>query len=246
MNVHKLCFGLAFTALIGLVMAPAQAQETKDKSPAVGSWKFERESLSGSVKCKIRLTEEDGKIQGTYSDAEDVKASVDSVTVEGEEITIKLVFDNDGEKSAATLSGKIDGDTIVGKMNDGDGDQDWKAKRFISLEDAAGKWRMSFTTPDGMERNPEFTLSIKDGKPVVEFDVNDGDAESDEPPKISNVKFKEGLLVFDVELVFQQQELALEYELEFDSADTMEGSMYFEFEGMDQSGDLDLEGERIK
>ena len=46
--------------------------------------------------------------------------------------------------------------------------------------------------------------------------------------------------------VFQQQELSLEYEMEFDTPDSMEGSMYFEFEGMDQSGDVDLDGERIK
>ena len=80
---------------------------------------------------------------------------------------------------------------------------------------------------------------------MVEFNVNEGDIDADDA-KVSNIKYKEGLLVFDVALVFQEQELALEYELEFDSMDTMEGSMYFEFEGMDQSGDVDLDGERIK
>ena len=244
MMIHKLCFSVAFCSAICLGFATTQAQETTEKSPAAGSWKFERESLSGNVKCQIRLTEKDGKFKGTYSDAEDVKARVGNVTIEGDEITIKLVFDDDGA-SEVTLTGKIDDDTIVGKMVDGDDKQDWKAKRFVSLEDAVGKWRMSFTTPDGMERNPEFELKLKDGKPVLDFEVGE-DVDEAAQAKVSNIKFKEGLLVFDIALDFQGQELKLEYELEFDSPDTLEGSMYFEFAGNDQSGDVDLDGERIK
>ena len=246
MIIRNCICGLAVVLALFVFDASASAQEKAEKaetSPVAGSWKFEREALSGNVKCQLRFTEKDGKIQGSYSDAEDVKAKVGDITVKDGEVTIKLIFDNDGKKSRVTLSGKLDGDTIVGTLADGDDEQKWKAIRFVSLQDAVGNWRMSFTTPDGTERNPEFVLKQDDGEPELTFESGSGEAGDS---KISNVKFKDGLLIFDVALDFQGQDLSLEYELEFISSDELEGSMFFEFEAMDQSGDVDVEGERIK
>lgn len=238
-------FSCATVFLVLLAIAcPAIAQESTEKSPVLGSWKFQRDSLAGTVKCELRFVEKDGKLHGTYTDEEKVEAKVGDVTVKDNEVSIQLLFNIDGKKSEAALSGKLDGDKIVGKMVDGDGEQDWKATRFVALQDVVGQWRLSFTTPDGVERNPEFEVKVKDGEPVVEFD--EGSTEEASGGEVSKLKFKQGLMLFNLKLDFQGAALNLEYELEFMDANNLEGSMYFEFEGMDQSGEVDLEGTRIK
>jgi hypothetical protein len=225
--------------------ATVMAQESAERSPAAGSWKFMRESLAGNVKCVLHLKEKDGKLQGTYSDAEQVKATVKGITVQGDQISIQLVFDENRD-ATVTLSGKIEGNSIVGKMIDAGEEVEWKAQKFVSLQEAAGKWRMSFVTPDGMERKPEFTLADKDGKPVVEFVSGEGEAAEADDAKMTKTEYRDGLLLFHVSMEFEGQDLKLEYELEFETADTLIGSMYFEFGGADMSGDVDVEGERIQ
>lgn len=245
MNVRNCVRPLSALMILFTCCIPALAQETDPDSAAIGSWKWNRETLSGEVRCEVRLEEKDGKLTGTYSDAEDNKAKVGEVSVKGEEITIELIFDADGSESSVSLKGKLDGDRIRGKIVDGSTEQDWKASRFVSIKEAAGNWRMSFTTPDGTERNPEFSLATnKDGKPVVEFEVGDDSGEADDL-RVSKTRFKDGLLIFNVTLEFEGQSLKLEYELEFMNKSELEGSMFYSFQtGME--GDVDVTGERLK
>lgn len=253
MIIRKFSYCLPTIALLLLSCClPVAAQDAKEEakqesSPLAGSWKWEREALSGDVRCELCLTEKDGKFKGTYSDAEDVEAKVGEVVVEDNEIKIALIFEDGGKVSKVLLQGKLDGDKIVGKMIDGSDEQDWKATRFVSLEEAAGHWRMEFTTPDGVTREPEFILKVEDGEPQVEFTTGEDEGEEDATDlEVTKVKFKDGLLLFDVKLVFEGADLALEYELEI-SGDELEGSMYFEFgEGGEQAGDVDVFGTRIK
>ncbi|MDG2012525.1 MAG: hypothetical protein P8J33_03415 [Pirellulaceae bacterium] len=239
---------VAITCVAAFVLTAgvAQAQTSKTTSELKGSWKFDRESLDGKkVKCEIRLKEVDGKLVGEYSDSEKFKQKIGSAVIKGEQVEIKIA-PSDKWTAKTVFKGKINGDKISGTANYYSSDADkWNATRFISLEEAVGTWQMVFTTPDGTERKPEFVLSIKDGKPQIEMEPGEGDDDSGEP-KIKNVKYKQGLLVFDVTLDFQQQELGLEYELEFLTTDTIEGSMFFELKGIGQEGEVDLEGERVK
>ena len=244
MIICRFCFVLTLTIIGCCFLDGVAAQEKAKPAPLVGTWKFDRESLTESVKCYLRLTEKDGKLAGTYSDAEEVKAKVGEVALKGDVVTIQLVFDHDGKQANVVLNGKLDGDTIQGTMVDGSETQDWKAQRIVALQDVVGKWRMSFTTPDGTERNPEFELSMDDKKPVVQF-IEGEDSPEPAGGEISKVKFKDGFLTFSVALDFQGQPLKLEYEIEFMSSNRMEGSMYFEIEGTEMSGDVDVEGERI-
>jgi len=243
MATFALC--LAVCAMGVSAVAQEKSKEAAEDSSLAGSWKWNRVSASGNVRCQLTLTEKDGKLTGKYSDAEEVKAKVGDVIVKDDEVEIDLEFDIDGKKSVVSLQGKWDGDRITGKIQDGGDAQDWKAVRFLSLDDVAGKWRMSFTTPDGTERNPEFELKSKDGKPDLEFSLGEGDDVPDEG-KISKIKFKDGLLVFHMALDFQGQDLSLEYELEFQDRKNLEGSMYFEIGDGAMNGDVDVTGERIK
>jgi len=236
---------ICFAALV--VMAGVAEAQTKKTTPQLkGSWKFDRESLDGKkVKCVICLKEVDGKLVGEYSDSEKFKQKISSAFVKGDEVEIKIA-PSDKWTAKTVFKGKMDGDKITGTANYYSSDPDkWKATRFISLDEAAGTWRMVFTTPDGTERKPEFVLSAKDGKPQIKMNRAEGDDETGEA-EIKNVKYKQGLLVFDMTLDFQQQELSLEYEIEFMTTDTIEGSMYFELKAIGQGGEVDLEGERVK
>ena len=179
-----------------------------------------------------------------YRDSEKTKAKVE-VNADGNEVELKLIYDAEWI-APTTLKGKLEKDRIVGKASYYAKDEvDWKAIRFLSLEEVTGKWQMTFTTPDGTERTPKFQLNEKDGKPEIKLIPDEGETDT-AGSKVSNVKYKDGLLLFEVELDFQGQELNLEYELEFETSKTLVGSMFFSLPGIDQTGEVDLDGEKIK
>lgn len=232
--------------LLGVVVSPAFGQQSDDKKDWDGSWKFSyRLSKSDKeVKAAIRFMREDDKLVAQYRDSEKTKAKVE-VNADGNEVELKLIYDAEWI-APTTLKGKLEKDRIVGKASYYAKDEvDWKAIRFLSLEEVTGKWQMTFTTPDGTERTPKFQLNEKDGKPEIKLIPDEGETDT-AGSKVSNVKYKDGLLLFEVELDFQGQELNLEYELEFETSKTLVGSMFFSLPGIDQTGEVDLDGERIK
>lgn len=232
--------------LLGMLVVPAFAQQAQDKEGWEGSWKFSYRLTKGDkdVKATIRFMREDDKLVAQYSDSDKTKAKVE-VNADGNEVELKLIYDAEWI-APSTLKGKLEKDRIVGKASYYSKDEvDWKAVRFLSLDEVTGKWEMSFTTPDGTERKPKFQLNEKDGKPEIKLIPDEGETDT-AGSKVSNVKYKDGLLLFEVALDFQGQELNLEYEIEFETSKTLVGSMFFSLPGIDQSGEVDLEGERIK
>ncbi len=235
---------------LGLLVtcAPAFAQkdapaESSATSPLAGSWKWDRVGVSGDVQCQLRFVENDGKLQGSYQDAEDVEADVKNVSLKDGRVVVTLVFDPDGKASEVKLTGKLEKDKITGTVNYSGGPQDWNARRFIALQDTVGTWQMDFTTPDGQNLQPVFELSVKDGKPVVKFT---GDDDPSQEAEITGTRFKNGYLTIEMKLVFQDQPLSLEYELEM-MTDRLAGLMYYQV-GDDElmTGEIEIEGARIK
>ncbi len=236
-------YGIAIIVAMTFCL-PLVAQEKADPSPFAGTWKWERDGLNGKVHCELFVKESDDELTGTYKDADEVEAKVDEIAFRDGVVSFKLVMENEGKTSKVLFTGKLKNGKISGKMKDSrDKEREWKASRITSLADAAGTWRMDFTTPDGTTRNPEFELKEKDGKASLKFNVqeeNTGDA------KVSNIEFEDGVLTFDVALDFNGQELQLTYEMEI-MGDELEGSMRFEFaEIPEQNGEVDITGTRIK
>lgn len=232
--------------IFGLLVVPAAAQEAENEKNWEGSWKFSYRLPKGDkdVKAAIRFTRKDDQWVARYSDSDETKAKVE-VKADGNEVELKLIYDAEWI-APSTLKGKLEKDRIVGKASYHAKDEvDWKAIRFLSLEEVSGKWQMSFRTPDGIERKPKFQLNEKDGKPEIELIPDEGETDTN-GSKVSNVKYKDGLLLFNVELDFQGQDLKLEYEIEFETNKTLVGSMFFSLPGIDQTGEVDLEGEKIK
>ncbi|MGI9519143.1 MAG: hypothetical protein ACR2NP_18980, partial [Pirellulaceae bacterium] len=126
--------------------------------------------------------------------------------------------------------------------NDGAEEIEWLARRAILLDDVAGEWQMRFTIPDGQLVEPAFTLSKNSrGKAAVEFDVGQEDSEDEE---VSDVTFDNGRLGFTLELVWQGQDIRVDYELDL-NGDDLSGLMFVEIQGGD-GGEIEVEGERIK
>lgn len=246
----KSLFSLVICLVAWTLPGDLQVHGQETASPArqetaAGAWKWTRPGINGDVRCELHLANDDGKLSGTYKDSDDVTARVGSVNLKGDEITVKLEMDQGGKTSEVTLSGKIAGDRITGRIRSASGESDWKARKFLTLDDLAGTWQLEFTTPDGTTREPEFELSVEDGKPVVEF-TDTGAAEAGEAD-IKDVRYKNGFLYIDMALDFQGQELVLEYEFEM-MPDSLEGNMYFQFgdESAGMNGDVDVAGTRIK
>ena len=234
---------LAFATLsLGGMTGQVAAQDKATVSPAVGSWKWMRDVDDKRVRCNVHISEKDGELAATFDDKKKTVAKVTKVKFDDGELNIVLELEDESE---AKFKGKLKGNRVQGKAKWGDGEVvDWKAVRFTSLADASATWNLSFTTPDGVTREPQITLTEKDGEAVLKFEENsDGEDESSDG-EISNVKFEDGVLTFDVALEFNGSDLKLEYDLEI-KGDEIDGSMFFEIAG-GPSGDIEVEGERAK
>ena len=222
---------------------PLLAQdEATDMSRVVGSWQWTRVGLSGDVTCTLRLQMKDGVLAGTFEDSEGFKAAVKEASLMDDEFKATLVPEEGGETVAMTLVGKVRRNEIAGKMNDGSEEVDWVARRAVLLDDVLGDWVMRFTIPDGQTVEPEFTLGKNNrGKPTLEFDVGQEESEEEE---VSDVTFDNGRLGFTLELVWQGQDIRVDYELDL-KGDELSGLMFVEVQGGD-GGEIEVEGERIK
>ena len=229
-------------AIVSLCVPLLAQDEATDSSPVAGSWQWTRVGLSGDVTCTLRLQMKDGQLTGTFEDSEGFKARIKEASMEGDEFKATLVAEEDGETVAMNLVGKVRRNEIAGKINDGAEEIDWVARRAILLDDVTGEWQMRFTIPTGELVEPEFTLSKNSrGKPAVEFTTGQDEAEDED---ISDVTFDNGALGFTLDLVWQGQEIRVDYELEL-KGDDLSGLMFVEVSGGD-GGEIEVEGERIK
>ncbi len=245
MNVRNLSSLLSVCIVIVSLSVPLTAQDakttsTKDVSPT-GTWEWDREAAEGKIHCVLKLTEKDGKVKGKFNN-DFVEAKIENGTFKDGKLEVKFDVTVEDREFNVTLAGKVGEEKIEGKVlvnsDEGEEELEWVAIRTIGLDDVAGKWRMSFTTPDGVEMNPEFELKNAKGKPQIKFVEDDG-------MEISKVKFKNGNLKFTIELDYDGQPIKVEYDLEL-AGNQLDGMLAFYFKDSGDEGELDVEGSRIK
>ena len=117
-------------ALVGFV-----STVRADDSP-VGTWKFMQPGRGGNsreVTLKLKLDGE--KLTGTVTSGQnnDMETEITDGKFKNGEVSFSVVREFNGNKRTTKYTGKLDKDTIKGKMNretqDGNQDSDWEAKR---------------------------------------------------------------------------------------------------------------------
>ena len=122
----------------------AADDKDKDKKPAnvAGTWKWTVAGRDGNTyETVAKLKQDGGKVTGTVTGRQGNETEITNGKVKGDELSFTIEREFNGTKITLKHSGKVDGDTIKGKIEvERDGQttsRDWEAKR--AKDDKAGK-----------------------------------------------------------------------------------------------------------
>ena len=140
----------------------------RDVNPA-GVWRWESKDalVTNAVQHVLAVTVDNGKLIGSYS-GDNGNVPVETVTVQGNELSWNMNADVQGQKTAAVFSGKITGDNVVGMMTvNGQQKSPWRARR-------ERQWRFHVKIPDGSVYSPLLHFAETDDGMVGRFSNDDG------------------------------------------------------------------------
>lgn len=125
----RMIAGLAVAAVLccGGMLHAAEANAT-------GTWKWSFKMQDGTERTTtLKLKQEGEKLTGTVSGRNNTETEIQDGKAADGNITFKVVRKTNNGEFTTSYAGKIDGDTIKGKITMGQGDnkreRDWEAKR---------------------------------------------------------------------------------------------------------------------
>jgi hypothetical protein len=112
---------------------PEKEKERKMAAAANGTWQWTFAAPGGQTfEPKVKLKYEDNKLTGTLIWGEN-EVAIEDAKLNDKDVSFKVVRERDGEKFTTKYTGKLDGDTLKGKVDGNWGGQDqtmdWEAKR---------------------------------------------------------------------------------------------------------------------
>ena len=145
-NMTRLGSFLALAVLVAFV-ATARADDDKDKDAKAkvdGTWKWSFTTQQGETReTTAKLKQEGEKVTGTISGRQgnDTEIKDGKIDKDGK-LTFSVVREFNGNQMTSKYEGKVEGDTIKGKVvtTRGDGqsrDREWEAKREKKDDSAA-------------------------------------------------------------------------------------------------------------
>ena len=130
MRMTTLTWILAALTAWGLTAA---AEDKKDAVKVDGTWTWTYKTREGQdATAKLKLKQDGEKVTGTYVARAGQEDPVENGKVKGDEITFDVTRDVGGQKMKFEYKGKVEGDTITGKITfgrDRPTPHDWEAKR---------------------------------------------------------------------------------------------------------------------
>ncbi len=122
--MKKILSVMAGAAVALLLAVPAQAQDVD----VTGKWESTRETQQGTMTTTFTFEQDGNKLTGTLgSQRGDMEIS--DGTIEGNNISFKLVMTRGDRTFEMMYSGTVEGDTITGTMQTPRGEQPWTAQR---------------------------------------------------------------------------------------------------------------------
>jgi hypothetical protein len=111
----------------------ATAEDKKDPVKVDGTWTWTYKTREGQdATAKLKLKQDGEKVTGTYIARAGQEDPVENGKLKGDEITFDVNRDVNGQKMKFAYKGKVEGDTITGKITfgrDRPTPHDWEAKR---------------------------------------------------------------------------------------------------------------------
>jgi hypothetical protein len=127
---------LALAGLLGAARADDKKGDDKksdDKPNPTGTWKWSME-INGQTRDRTLKLKLDGdKLTGSMPGRNNTSTDIEDATFKDGQISFTVTRDRNGQKTVSKYTGKLDGDTIKGKIErTSNGDTtttDWTAKR---------------------------------------------------------------------------------------------------------------------
>lgn len=113
------------TALAVLILAAWAADDAKPD----GTWKWSVERNGEKFETTLKLKLEGDKLSGMLTGRDGKETAIEEPSFKDGEVKFQITRERDGNKIVIKYSGKISGDTITGKSENGDRSRDWKAER---------------------------------------------------------------------------------------------------------------------
>jgi len=121
-----LALGLAFMGMVGIVQAA-------DKPDPTGTWKWSVTINDNKRDVTLKLKLEGDKLTGTMPGRNNTETAIDDASFKDGEVAFSVTRERNGQKFTTKYKGKLDGDTIKGKLESERGgkaqSRDWEAKR---------------------------------------------------------------------------------------------------------------------
>lgn len=243
MNLRAIPVKAIFACLSLLAFSTAWAADKK--ADPVGTWKWTAMGPNNQTReVTMKLKAEGDKVVGTISGRNNDNP-IEQFKQDGDEITFVVVRERNGNKVETKYKGKLEGDTIKGKItfnaNGEDRTRDWEAKREAakggSASGLAGNWKYSFTTAGGQTMEPTLKLKEEGGKITGVVVINNNES------PVSEVKVEGKDVTFQVERERNGQKFTSKYKATVDG-DTLKGKITSNFGGNERTYDLDAK--RVK
>ena len=119
--------------VVAVVLAAFAGAEDKKAAAVDGTWTWKYKLRDGTEgEAKLTLKQDGEKLTGSYKARDGKETPIENGKVKGDELTFDVNRDVGDQKMLFKYNGKVEGDTITGKIvfgRDKPLPHDWEAKR---------------------------------------------------------------------------------------------------------------------
>ena len=196
----------------------AQEPNTKPAIDPSGTWRWEYEFESQTIKDQLRLELSPGNssanertVEGKYESSTGRKRDIRNGKVVGNTLTFDMTIDYKGMDVQLAFTGSIKNDTLTGTVkatsNEGGLDLPWNATRSVQNDDVVGTWKLRIDT-NGQLLEPVVTIS-KEGDTLKARYKSGGTTEL--ALDAQKVRIDKNELCFSIEADFQGTKIKADF-----------------------------------
>ncbi len=150
-----------------------------------GTWKASFNRQNGqTVESTLKLKQDGDKLSGIFIGRNGNETPLDEITLNGDQLSFKLVRERNGQKVTTKVVAKLTDDNLKGKIESDNGGQtrtmDWEAKRIKEpaggVASAAGNWKYDLTIDGGTVLNLVLNLKQEGDKVTGKVIVDEFEA----------------------------------------------------------------------
>lgn len=213
-----------------------------------GTWKSSFTTQEGqTIESTLKVKQDGEKLSGVVIGRNGNETPLDEITLTGDQLSLKLTRDRNGEKVTLKVSAKVMTDKLSGKLESNWGGEnrtmDWEAKRVKETADAkassgvSGDWKYDITLDDGNVLN--LLLNLKQSGDKVTGKVTLGDFEA----PITEGKVTGDAISFKIPVDHDGNKFTSKYDGTV-AGDRIKGKIHSDFGGQDHEFDWNAKREK--